>query len=81
MHGLEITRLGSKKYKNRIKSFNKTISLSDKVISVSNYTKDKAKSFLNNDKEIDVIPNFANMDSFYPIHSKNLRKNYNLKGK
>ncbi len=80
MHGLEITRLGSKKYKNRIKSFNKTISLSDKVISVSNYTKDKAKSFLNNDKEIDVIPNFANMDSFYPIHSKNLRKNYNLKG-
>ena len=80
MHGLEITRLGSKKYKNRIKSFNNTISLSDKVISVSNYTKDKAKSFLNNDKEMDVIPNFANMDSFYPIHGKNLRKNYNLKG-
>ena len=74
MHGLEITRLGSKKYKNRIKSFNNTISLSDKIISVSNYTKDKAKSFLNNDKEIDVIPNFVNMDSFYPVHRKEFFK-------
>lgn len=79
MHGLEVTRLESEKYKKKIKSFNKTISLSDKVVSVSNYTKNKAESILNIDKKIDVIPNFVNINSFYPINNKNLRKKYHLK--
>ncbi len=79
MHGLEVTRLESKKYKKKIKNFNNTISLSDRVISVSNYTKNKAQSILYSDKEIDVIPNFVNVDSFYPIYDKSLRKDYNIK--
>ena len=79
MHGLEVTRLESKKYKKKIKNFNNTISLSDRVISVSNYTKNKAQSILYSDKEIDVIPNFVNVDSFYPIYDKRLRKDYNIK--
>lgn len=78
MHGLEVSRLESQKYKKKIKSFNSVISLSDKVISVSNYTKNKAKSILFRYKEIDVIPNFVNINSFYPINNKNLRKDYNL---
>ena len=79
LHGLEVTRLESEKYKKKIRDFDNTISLSDKVISVSNYTKNKAKSILNIDKEIDVIPNFVNIDSFHPIYKKNLRKDYDLK--
>lgn len=79
MHGLEVTRLKSEKYRKKIKSFNSTISLSDKVISVSNYTKKKAQSILYAYKEIDVIPNFVNIDSFFPLQDKNLRKYFNLK--
>ena len=79
MHGLEVTRLKSKKYRKKIKSFNSTICLSDKVISVSNYTKNKAKSILYNNKKIDVIPNFVNTDSFYPINSKSLRNDYKIR--
>ena len=78
MHGLEVTRLQSPKYKKKIKNFKETINLSDKVISVSNFTKDKARSILNNDKKIDVIPNFVNVKSFFSIKKKNLRNEFNL---
>ena len=70
LHGLEVTRLKSKKYKKNIKSFRKTISLSDKVISVSNYTKKVAKSIIKDIKEIEVIPNFVNTKIFYPLTKK-----------
>ena len=39
LHGLEVTRLNSSKYKKNIKSFKKTIIRSDKIISVSNTLK------------------------------------------
>ena len=74
LHGLEVTRLKSKKYKKNIKNFRKTISLSDKVISVSNYTKKVAKSIITDIKEIEVIPNFVNTKIFYPLTKKNKTK-------
>ena len=78
LHGLEVTRLKSKKYKKKIKDFEKTLLLSDRVISVSNFTKDRAKSIISINKEIDVIPNFVNTENFYPIDKKNLMYKYNL---
>ena len=74
LHGLEVTRLKSKKYKKNIKNFRKTISLSDKVISVSNYTKKVAKSIITDIKEVEVIPNFVNTKIFYPLTKKNKTK-------
>ena len=44
------------KYKKILKIL-KTLFFSDKVVSVSNYTKNKATSIINFNKEIDVIPN------------------------
>ena len=78
LHGLEVTRLKSKKYKKKIKDFEKTLLLSDRVISVSNFTRDRAKSIISINKEIDVIPNFVNTENFYPIDKKNLMYKYNL---
>ena len=78
LHGLEVTRLKSKKYKKKIKDFEKTLLLSDRVISVSNFTKDRAKSIISINKEIDVIPNFVNTENFYPTDKKNLMYKYNL---
>ena len=74
LHGLEVTRLKSKKYKKNIKNFRKTISLSDRVISVSSYTKKAAKSLSNDIKEIEVIPNFVNTKIFYPLAKNNKTK-------
>ena len=70
LHGLEVTRLNSLKYKNRIRSFKKTLMRSDKIISVSQYTKKVAESFNKHDIKIDVIPNFVNFKNFYPIDKK-----------
>ena len=78
LHGLEVTRLKSAKYKKNIKNFEKTLFFSDKVLSVSNYTKNKAKSIININKEIDVIPNFVNTKSYYPDNKKNFLNSYNL---
>ena len=59
MHGLEVTRLQSKRYAKRIKNFVQSISNSDHVISVSNYTKNEAK-LISGYKKIKTIPNFVN---------------------
>ena len=78
LHGLEVTRLESKKYLKKIDDFKKSLSLSDKVIAVSNYTKSKADVILGNIKEIDVIPNFVNTKFFYPINDQKIYDKYNL---
>ena len=78
LHGLEVTRLKSKKYKKRVKSFKKTLKYSDLIISVSNYTKAKAKSIINLNLEIHVIPNFVNMETFQPVDRKNFLNDYGL---
>ena len=78
LHGLEVTRLESKKYSKKIADFKKTLTLSDRVIAVSNYTKSKADVILGNKKEIDVIPNFVNTKFFYPINDKKIYDKYNL---
>lgn len=81
MHGLEVTRLNSKKYQRLKKNFIKTIKYSDKVISVSNYTKNEAYKIINT-KKINVIPNFVNLDEFYPLKKSKIikeRKPYNGK--
>lgn len=70
LHGLEVTRLNSLKYKNRIRSFKKTLMFSDKIISVSQYTKNIAESLNKHDAKIDVIPNFVNLKNFHPIDKK-----------
>ena len=70
LHGLEVTRLNSLKYKNRTKSFKKTLMCSDKIISVSQYTKKVAQSLNKHDIKINVIPNFVNPENFYPINKK-----------
>ena len=70
LHGLEVTRLNSLKYKNRVSSFKKTLMCSDKIIAVSQYTKKVAESLNENDLNIDVIPNFVNIKNFYPIKKK-----------
>ena len=51
---------------------------SDKVISVSNYTKDKALAMVGKNQEIDVIPNFVDTNIYYPIDRTNYLKKYNL---
>ena len=72
LHGLEVTRLKSSKYQKKIKNFKKVLNLSDKVLSVSNYTKNNALLLSDNNKKIEVIPNFVNTDFFYPINRKNI---------
>ena len=70
LHGLEVTRLNSLKYNNRITSFKKTLMRSDKIISVSHYTKKVAESLNKYDIKIDVVPNFVNFKNFHPIDKK-----------
>ena len=78
LHGLEVTRLRSGKYQKKINNFKKVLFFSDKVISVSNYTKDNA-IILSDNKKIEVIPNFVNTDFFYPVNKKNIfKKKYNI---
>ena len=77
LHGLEVTRLNSKKYIKRKKNFINTLDLSDKVVSVSNYTKKEALKIIKN-KKIEVIPNFVNTQEFFPIDRSKLMKEYNL---
>ena len=70
LHGLEVTRLNSSKYNNRIRGFKKTLMRSDKIISVSQYTKKVAESLNKHGIKIDVIPNFVNFKNFHPINKK-----------
>ena len=56
----------------------KTLKHSDLIISVSNYTKAKAKSIINLNLEIHVIPNFVNMETFQPVDRKNFLNDYGL---
>ena len=77
LHGLEVTRLNSNKYKKRIPKFVQTIDHSDQVIAVSNYTKNEAISITGNQK-IATIPNFVNTTEFFPKSTSNCRKNFQL---
>ncbi len=75
LHGLEVTRLESVKYSKRINNFIKTISSSDHVIAVSDYTKNKAQliagKFL-----IKTIPNFVDTKKFFLVDQKQSRKQF-----
>ena len=79
LHGLEVTRLNTKKYKNRIKSFSKTLLLTDKIISVSNYTKSQALNLVKVKINIIVIPNFVDRKIFFPLPKNNILKEFNFK--
>tara|TARA_Y100001935_G_scaffold232182_1_gene213739 strand:- start:1495 stop:2694 length:1200 start_codon:yes stop_codon:yes gene_type:complete len=76
LHGLEVTRLKSFKYKHRVKNFTKAIINSDKTVSVSNYTKNKANTIIKNKIDIEVIPNFVNTKNFYPISDEKYFTNF-----
>jgi len=77
LHGLEVTRLNSNKYKKRIPKFIQTIDHSDQVIAVSNYTKNEAISITGNQK-ITTIPNFVNTTEFYPKSTSECRADFRL---
>ncbi len=78
LHGLEVTRLKSDKYKKKINNFKKALFYSDKVVSVSNYTSENARSIIESNKEIDIIPNFVNTKFYYPVDRISLLSRYNL---
>jgi len=78
LHGLEVTRLKSKRYANRKKSFIKTVLSSDHVISVSNYTKNEAE-FISGYKRIKTIPNFVDTEKFFFVDNKKPRRKFGLK--
>ena len=75
LHGLEVTRLNSKKYSKKIKSFINSISNSDNVISVSNYTKNEAE-LISGYNQIQTIPNFVNTENFFLLDKIKSRKKY-----
>ena len=61
LHGLEVTGLESIKYAKRKKNFIKSITKSDHVIAVSDYTKNKAE-LISGKTLIETIPNFVNIE-------------------
>ncbi len=75
LHGLEVTRLESIKYSKRKKNFIKTISNSDHVIAVSDYTRKRAQ-LISENTSIETIPNFVNTDNFFIVNQKISRKKY-----
>ena len=75
MHGLEVRRLESIKYSKRIKNFINSITNSDYVIAVSDYTKNKAE-LISENKLIKTIPNFVNTNNFFLDDQKKSRKKY-----
>ena len=75
LHGLEVTRLKSIKYAKRINNFIQSISNSDHVIAVSNYTRKKAQ-LISENTSIETIPNFVNTDNFFLLDQKQSRKKY-----
>jgi len=77
LHGLEVTRLKSIKYAKRINNFIQSISNSDHVIAVSNYTRKKAQ-LISENTSIETIPNFVNTDNFFLLDQKQSRKKYGL---
>ena len=77
LHGLEVTRLNSNKYKKRIPKFIQTIDHSDQVIAVSNYTNNEAISITGTQKII-TIPNFVNTTEFFPQSISECRNKFQL---
>ena len=75
LHGLEVTRLESKKYSKRIKNFIQTIRNSNHVIAVSDYTKNKAE-LISGYNQIETIPNFVDTEKFFIVDKKKSRKKY-----
>ena len=73
LHGLEVTRLQSKRYAKKAKRFVQSISNSDHVISVSNYTKNKAE-LISGYKKIKTIPNFVNTKKSFIVDKKKSRR-------
>jgi len=77
LHGLEVTRMKSNKYKKSIPKFIQTIDHSDQVIAVSNYTKNEAISITDIQKII-TIPNFVNTTEFFPQSTSECRNKFQL---
>ena len=77
LHGLEVTRMNSNKYKKSIPIFIQTIDHSDQVIAVSNYTKNEAISITDIQKII-TIPNFVNTTEFFPQSTSECRNKFQL---
>ncbi|MBC8345266.1 MAG: glycosyltransferase family 4 protein [Candidatus Marinimicrobia bacterium] len=75
LHGLEVTRLNSRKYYKRIPQFQNVLKYSNQIIAVSDYTKKEARS-IGGDYEIETIPNFVNTNDFYPESKGNCRKHF-----
>ena len=75
LHGLEVTRLESNPYLKKRKNFIKTLSKSDHIISVSNYTK-YAAELISGSKKIKTIPNFVDTDNFFEVDKVTSRKKY-----
>jgi len=78
LHGLEVTRLQSKRYAKRTKRFVQSISNSDHVISVSNYTKNEAE-LITGYKKIKTIPNFVNTKKSFIVDKKKSRRKLGFK--
>ncbi len=78
LHGLEVTRLESIKYSKRIKNFNLTISNSNHVIAVSDYTKNKAE-LISGNSLIETIPNFVDPEKFFLLNQKESREQFGFK--
>ena len=77
-HGLEITRLQSKK---DLKSMTQVISNADLILSVSRFTQDEIINRLNkiNTDHVRFLPNGVDTDRFYPTSvDENFLKKYNI---
>ncbi len=72
LHGLEVTRLHSRKYQQRSGNFKKTLFNSDAVVAVSDFTKTEAIG-ISSYEEIVTIPNFVDTRNFYPKEKNECR--------
>ena len=63
------------KYSKKIKNFNQTITNSNHVIAVSDYTKNKAE-LISGYNQIETIPNFVNTENFFLLDKKKSREKY-----
>ncbi len=72
LHGTDITLVGLEPSFEPLMKF--SIESSDAVTAVSKFLRDETIDNYGVEKEIDVIPNFIDTDTFRPIDSKNLKR-------
>ncbi|HEX5316015.1 MAG TPA: N-acetyl-alpha-D-glucosaminyl L-malate synthase BshA [Candidatus Kapabacteria bacterium] len=72
LHGTDITLVGLEPSFEPLMKF--SIEASDAVTAVSQFLRDETIGNYNVGKEIEVIPNFIDMESFRPMDSKNLKR-------